>query len=295
MKIAFGMIVLDGDYVLKQCLEAVYPFAYQILIAEGPVKYWQMQGLTTSTDNTNEIINNFPDPQKKISIIHSQYEDLDDQCNAYLPFLKDDADYLWNLDSDEIFKTEDLETIIKLVEKEKYTKISFQSYSFYGGFKRHITGFEEEYPFIRAHKIYPGSRWYTQMPPTVMHRRDNIILPAKHLDYKFLASEYGIRMYHYSYVFPDQVYKKIQYYKSAIIAKGHSIPDYFEQVYLPWVLGDIQQKKIIENKFQGVHEYIPEDRGPAYTKRFENTHPPSIQNDMASLEEKFQQQLKKYT
>jgi hypothetical protein len=31
MKIAFGMIVFEGDYVLKQCLEQVYPFAEQIL------------------------------------------------------------------------------------------------------------------------------------------------------------------------------------------------------------------------------------------------------------------------
>ena len=47
MKIAFGMIVFEGDYVLKECLEQVYPFASQILIAEGPVSYWQRQGRTT--------------------------------------------------------------------------------------------------------------------------------------------------------------------------------------------------------------------------------------------------------
>jgi hypothetical protein len=50
LKIAFGMIVFEGDYVLKECLEQVYPFASQILIAEGPVSYWQRQGKTTSTD-----------------------------------------------------------------------------------------------------------------------------------------------------------------------------------------------------------------------------------------------------
>ncbi len=50
MKIAFGMIVFEGDYVLKECLECVYPFADQILIAEGPVRFWQEQGKTTSED-----------------------------------------------------------------------------------------------------------------------------------------------------------------------------------------------------------------------------------------------------
>ena len=55
MKIVFGMIVFEGDYVLKECLEQVYPFAEQILIAEGPVEFWQRQGRTTSTDDTNKI------------------------------------------------------------------------------------------------------------------------------------------------------------------------------------------------------------------------------------------------
>ena len=32
MKIAFGMIVFEGDYVLKQCLEQVYPFIYLVLL-----------------------------------------------------------------------------------------------------------------------------------------------------------------------------------------------------------------------------------------------------------------------
>ena len=57
MKIAFGMIVFNGGFVLEECLKSVYPFAHQILIAEGPVGYWQSQGFTTSTDETNEIYN----------------------------------------------------------------------------------------------------------------------------------------------------------------------------------------------------------------------------------------------
>ena len=69
MKIAFGMIVFEGDYVLQQCLEQVYPFAEQILIAEGPVSYWQRQGRTTSLDDTNKILDEFPDPDNKIKIV----------------------------------------------------------------------------------------------------------------------------------------------------------------------------------------------------------------------------------
>ena len=72
-KVAFGMIVLNGDYVLEECLNSVYDYASQILIAEGPVKYWQDKGLTSSTDNTNYILDNFPDPKNKIKILPYSY------------------------------------------------------------------------------------------------------------------------------------------------------------------------------------------------------------------------------
>ena len=45
MKIAFGIIVFNGNYVLKETLESIYPYANQILIAEGPVQFWQDEGI----------------------------------------------------------------------------------------------------------------------------------------------------------------------------------------------------------------------------------------------------------
>jgi len=109
IKIAFGMIVFEGDYVLESCLESVYPYASQILISEGPVKFWQERGRTTSTDKTNEILENFPDPENKITVVHGQFSEKDDQCNAYMSHINDDIDYVWNLDSDEVYKKKDIE------------------------------------------------------------------------------------------------------------------------------------------------------------------------------------------
>jgi len=127
MKITFGMIVLNGDQVLEETLSSVYPYAHQILIAEGPVGYWQQQGYTTSMDGTNEILENFPDPDNKIKIVHSQYSEKDEQCNAYMEFLDDETDYIWNLDCDEVFKPEDIEKVINLLETERYNSVGFKS------------------------------------------------------------------------------------------------------------------------------------------------------------------------
>ena len=92
MKIAAGMIVLDGDYVLNECIESIYPFVDQIVIAEGPVRYWQDKGKVTSSDDTNPIIHNFPDLKGKIKIKHGLFEEKDDQVNAYVDLLDDDID-----------------------------------------------------------------------------------------------------------------------------------------------------------------------------------------------------------
>lgn len=294
MKIAFGMIVLNGNYVLRETLESIYPYANQILIAEGPVSWWQSQGVMTSTDGTNDVIDNFPDPDNKISIIHSTYNEKDEQCQAYMQYLRDDNDYIWNVDSDEVFKPDDIEKIIDLLTNHKYTTVSFKSLSFYGGFDNVIGGFEENVPFMRIRKIYPGSYWKTHRPPTIAHKPGVRVLPEKVLDYNTLANNYGIRMYHYSYVFPDQVNQKIEYYKKTI-SKDISIDDYFNKVYLPWVTSNTDnEKRSIENMYQGVHEFKPNKRSATFTRKFNGQHPDIILKNIDNLKVKFDEQLKKY-
>ena len=291
LKIAFGMIVFEGDYVLRQCLEQVYPFASQILIAEGPVKYWQDKGRTTSTDSTNKILEEFPDPDNKITIVHGQFAEKDEQCRAYMPHMKDDIDYIWNLDSDEVYKTEDIETIISLLESEKYTSVGVKSCSFYGGFNHYMTGFEEERDqFLRIFKVYPGATWKTHRPPTIIAPDGVETLPEKHLDSDSLFEKYGIRMYHYSYVFPKQVKNKIEYYK-AKVSQDRCIDDYFNTVYLPWTLGEADERIRIETKHNGVHEFIPSVRSNCFTAEFTLEHPEAIENSLEELEDRMFDEL----
>lgn len=292
MKITFGMIVLNGDQVLEETLASVYPYAHQILIAEGPVGYWQSQGYVTSMDGTNDILDNFPDPDKKIKIVHSQYVEKDDQCNAYMEFLDDETDYIWNLDCDEVFKPRDIEMVIELLEKERYTSVGFKSATFYGGFDKCLGGFEERAEFMRIRKVYPGSYWATHRPPTIAHKVSDP-WPEKHLDFNILSDNYGVRMYHYSYVFPNQVLNKLKYYKE-YLSKDNCIDDYFNEVYLPWVLGDKEAKKAVESKYMGVHEFKPSYRGPCFTKDFEYSHPEIVRQNLEQLKEKFDNQLLRY-
>ncbi len=292
MKIAFGMIVFEGDYVLKQCLEQVYPFAHQILIAEGPVSYWQRMGRKTSEDNTNSILDNFPDPENKIKIVHGQFSEKDDQCRAYMSYLDEDVDYIWNLDSDEVYRSEDIEKMIKFLEKENPTSVGLRSCSFYGGFSDYLTGFELNVDnFLRIFRVVPGCTWLTHRPPTIQYPPNSNIV-RKHVNSNDIWDNLGIQMYHYSYVFPNQVYKKISYYKSEI-SKQNCIDNYFNEVYLPWVTKP-EYRKAIESKYLGVHEFKPQVRGECYTEKFDGTHPESISRDMVELKSEFERQLKIY-
>lgn len=290
MKIAVGMIVFEGDYVLKECLDQIYPFVDQILISEGPVTFWQKKGKTTSEDLTNEILDNYPDPQNKLKVVHGQFSEKDDQSNAYIKFLEDDIDYLWMIDSDEVYKTQDIIKLKEFLEEESPTSVGMQSCSFFGGFDNYLTGFELNTDnFLRVFKYVKNANWLSHRPPTLNYP-ENII--KKHITSKELFDKTGIQMYHYSYVFPDQVYKKTNYYSTFV--RGGNIPDYFKNVYLQWVNGNKQTRQNLENVYKGVHEWIPQRRGECYTSEFLLQHPESIQKHMGSLVNKFKEQLIKY-
>ena len=119
----------------------------------------------------------------------------------------------------------------------------------------------------------------------------NII--RKHIDSETLFNKTGIQMFHYSYVFPRQVHTKIGYYKDSV-SKENCIDNYFNEIYLPWVNGDENQKLKIESKYMGVHEFKPHVRGECYTKKFDSTHPESIINSYELLNQRFKEELQNY-
>jgi len=137
-----------------------------------------------------------------------------------------------------------------------------------------------------------GSTWLTHRPPTIKYP-ENSNIRKKHIDSEKLFDATGIQMYHYSYVFPDQVFKKINYYKDSV-SRQNCIDDYFETVYLPWVMATEGKRKKIEQGYLGVHEFKPEIRGECYTSKFEHQHPESISRNMDILKKRFDEQLKKY-
>jgi len=288
VKIAVGIIVFEGDFVLKQCIEQIYPFVEQILISEGPVKFWQNKGKTTSEDTTNSILDNFNDPENKITITHGQFNEKLEESNAYMQFVRDDIDYVWQIDADELYTIEDILKIKTMLHNEKPTSVGVRSCSFYGGFDNYLTGFElNKDNFLRIFKFVKGTRWLSHRPPTMSYPYE---IPKKHIDSEELWNRYGVQMYHYSYVFPVQVKTKTMYYDTFV--NNGTIREYFENVYLKWVVGNETQRRAIENTYRGVHEWIPKRRGDCYTAKFNLRHPETIERDLNILRERLESELK---
>ena len=129
-------------------------------------------------------------------------------------------------------------------------------------------------------------------PPTILNPQTNRPWrESRHLGCNDTEAM-GLFMMHYSYCFPRQMKDKADYYYA--YAPNRDIPRYFERVYLPWVLGDDEQKQRIEDEFDGVHNWKPEARGPCRTAKFIGVHPPAIKDAMPRLQAEFDAQLASY-
>ena len=134
MDITFIMIVLNGMPFVKHSLESIYDFSDEIIIIEGPVRnlnsgYYDKSGF--STDGTTEFLNNFKDPDSKIKLFRGYFKDKIDMQN--LAIKNASFDWVWLIDSDEVYKTNDLTTVKEIIQliseitKKKLTIIEKKS------------------------------------------------------------------------------------------------------------------------------------------------------------------------
>jgi len=281
MKVTFVLIVFNSDHVLEPCLRSVLPFG-DVVAAEGPVEFWQRQGFTHSTDMTNAILS-----QYNIPTVHGKWDEKTEEANAAITLVPPDTDFVWCVDADEIWKAKDLDVIFDILSTDKFDSISFKATSFYGGFDRYMTGFEENFEVHRIQRYYPGARFATHRPPTINAPDGHPWRKHAHLGHNDTDS-LGLRFYHYSYVFPSQMKAKAEYYASM----GGTIPNYYNKVYLPWVLGDSEEKHRIETIYNGVHNWTVDRRGACKTAQFNGEHPDEIARVMPDLIARFDDELK---
>jgi glycosyltransferase involved in cell wall biosynthesis len=283
-RFSFGMIVFNGDFFLRQCLDGVYDFAHEIIVIEGSDEvsrpFANADG--SSTDRTWDILQNYPDPKRKIKLFRGRFKDKDEQSNGYMPHVT--GDFIWLLDSDELYQPNDMDRIARALHDDpELMAVEMRHRVFFGGLDRIAHGKHWENTFWRIHRFFPGARYITHRPVDILHPSGQTLNQMKHISANQL-DEWGIRMYHYSYVLDKQIEEKIRYHAYWRPTKyprekdvNYFHYDYIEKIWRPWKT----DRRCIENAY-GISPNIYRDENGIIVKdrtiAFEGLHPPAMRS-----------------
>jgi hypothetical protein len=262
-RISFGMIVLNGEPFLRYNLRSLYPFAHQIIVVEGAALGSAAHATPDghSTDNTLETLRRFKaeeDPENKLTIITRDtfWPEKDEMSQAYAQAAT--GDYLWQVDSDEFYLPQDMESMINLLETRPIiTAVSFQQITFWGAPNYTADSWILRRGAAEYHRLFKWGKGYsyaTHRPPTVLDEQGRNLR-----EIHFHRSK--IRLYHYSLLFPRQVTEKSEYYASAAWSQRTGSQNWAENAFLK-----LNYPFRVHNLFQY----------PSWLQAFRDEHPPQI-------------------
>jgi hypothetical protein len=271
------MIVLNGEPFLRYNLRSLYPFAHEIIIVEGaaPAAAAAATPDGHSRDGTLEILRRFKveeDPQNKLQIVTRPgfWSEKDEQSQAYAE--RATGDYLWQVDVDEFYTDEDIRAIQSALDADpEIAAVSFEQITFWGGFDYLADGLYLRQGASIYHRLFkwgPGYRYVTHRPPTVCDPAGHDLRSLRWLKAADTA-RLGIRLYHYSLVFPRQVAEKADYYEQRGRTGDTDAKGWMEDAYL-----HLRRPYRVHN----VYQY------PSWLERFHGSHPLEIQRLRADLE-----------
>ena len=264
------MIVLNGDDFIEYAIKSVYDFAHEIIIVEGAVEeaMFMVGPDGGSRDKTIEIIESFPDPDDKIKLIRGRWADKTEQSNVYMRLAT--GDYVWQIDSDEIYKWEDLVELDEILaaNQDRVDMVSITPLNFYHNLWTIGKGGRweaKEDPIRRIFKNKPGAHFTTHWPPTLVYGDGSTVVG--HLEQDTLAEQFGIYFYHYSYITRKQVEEKLEYYnrKGYSPVVGSDLSTWYDEVRSKWTHPGCEVEKL--------HGSHVNRRQPTWTEYFTGEHP----------------------
>ena len=269
-RISFGIIVLNGEPFIRYTLQALYPYAYEIIVVEGAAP--GAKNIATadghSRDTTLETLRRFKaesDPKGKVTIVTKDgfWTEKDEMSQAYAK--RATGDYLWQVDVDEFYRPDDMRAVIQMLKAQpSITAVSFKTMTFWGAPQYIVDSWYLRRGAAIYHRLFkwgPGYTYVTHRPPTVTDPTGQDLREGHWLRAETLEKA-DIRMYHYSLLLPKQVMEKCDYYSHADWTKGQDALVWVKQVYL-----SLKRPYHLHN----VTEY------PGCLYRYTGPHPPQIQ------------------
>ncbi|UCC96701.1 MAG: glycosyltransferase [Phycisphaerales bacterium] len=273
-RFSFVMIVLNGMPFIEYSLKSVYAFAHEIVVVEGAVEQCMFAANPdgSSTDGTVEFLKSFPDPQNKIKLIQGRWPEKCDMQNEALRYVT--GDYVWLIDSDEIYKKQDLERVKTLVQSDPFiTQINFNGDNFWKGLDYIFVSprfFESAAHWRRVFKFVRGAKFTTHRPPAMVWPGSELTTEQMQLLDGHTTRQMGIIPCHYSYVLDRQVRQKIELYDRYGWSKDWNIDlhEWYTECFLKWTPENREQ---IEARYP-----IWTGDAASHTLPFEGTHPDVI-------------------
>ena len=219
-KHSFGMIVHNGESFVAQAIKSIYDVAHEIIVVEGcePLAHFMATSDGMSVDRTEEAINAVPDPEHKIRYIRAgRVGSKTEQCNIYMQHVT--GDYIWELDSDELYLPEHVVAIDELLYEGKFEAAEIPFLHFWRNAYHIARGTSWEIPIRRIFKFQPGDRYFGHRPPELVRKK----WKAMRLLSSELLREKGIYCYHYGFTDNQRTLWKVAYHCN----RGLPWRDYF--------------------------------------------------------------------
>ena len=275
-KITFGIIVLNGEPFTRHVLRSLYPFAHEIIVAEGasPAAVNIATPDGHSRDGTLAELRRFKadeDPEDKITIVTAEDEghadgwwpgEKDEQSRAYAK--RATGNYLWQVDIDELYRADEMARVIQMLRDDpSISAVTFRQITFWGGLGYAVDGWYLRRGATYYHRLFkwgPGYVYSAHRPPTVLDSEGRDLRQGNWVRGETLAG-LGIHLYHYSLLLPRQVIEKCDYYgrvtftkRPAAVAWAH---DAFLRLGRPY-------------RVHNVYDY------PSWLQRYSGPHPEQI-------------------
>lgn len=283
-RITFGIIVLNGEPFTRYNLRSLYPFAHEIIVVEGAC--FGAENIATpdghSRDGTLEVLREFKaeeDPENKVTVVTAEDEgypngfwpgEKHEQSQAYAK--RATGDYLWQVDIDEFYRAEDMRAVIQMLRDDPgITTMSFRQLTFWGGLNYWTDGWYLRRGATYFHRLFkwePGFAYTTHRPPTVIDAKGRNLRDLHWLKGTQTA-RLGIRLYHYSLLFPKQVIDKCDYYGHADWARRDAAQAWADENYM-----SLSSPCRVHNVYSH----------PSWLERFRGVHPQQVHQMMGDIQ-----------
>jgi glycosyltransferase involved in cell wall biosynthesis len=250
--------VLNEAEYIESTLANIYPYVDKIDIVEGAVQQAKHAASSDgySTDDTVKIIEEFPDPQRKIRLFRGHWRSKEDVQAKLLEVCV--GKWIMFIDGDEAYLDSDLEQVREFCSVHLDGRIVYavpeRTLNFWHDFNHIAYSLNDKSPWGRKASAHPFLIWrdlaglnfkaFHTYPCDGMGR--NIILDDVYVDRRAVLN--NLILYHYGHVKkPSNIANKLQYFKNR--GTGEVSGAVEED---PWFSGKMPPDMVIAD-YNGVH------------------------------------------